>query len=134
MNYRAYVIGKYDLPCTYAKGLEVIVITRDWKGTSFEAQAPGLNDSGNGEIYSASTDPSLEDFTHEYSSAFYCVYDPEKFHCVHFVILAAKVIFGKDYTPCFWDLLDHYKNPSRLPAIQFIETSTSKSQKTAALS
>lgn len=58
LNYRAYVIGKYDLPCTYAKGLEVIVITRDWKGTSFEAQAPGLNDSGNGEIYSASTDPS----------------------------------------------------------------------------
>ncbi|MFH4307911.1 hypothetical protein WAJ73_24125, partial [Acinetobacter baumannii] len=35
---------------------------------------------------------------------FYCVYDPEKFHCVHFVILAAKVIFNKDYTPCFLGL------------------------------
>ncbi|MBD1224934.1 DUF1833 family protein [Acinetobacter seifertii] len=62
LNYRAYVIGKYDTPCTFAKDLEVIVITRDWKGTSFEAQAPGLNNSGNGEIYSASTDPSLEGF------------------------------------------------------------------------
>lgn len=35
---------------------------------------------------------------------FYCVYDPEEFHCVHFVILAAKVIFDKDYTPCFLGL------------------------------
>ncbi|MBD1224933.1 hypothetical protein IC789_09170 [Acinetobacter seifertii] len=35
---------------------------------------------------------------------FYCIYDPEKFHCVHFVILAAKVIFEKDYTPCFLGL------------------------------
>ncbi|WP_290006071.1 hypothetical protein [Acinetobacter pittii] len=35
---------------------------------------------------------------------FYCVYDPENFHCVHFVILAAKVIFEKDYTPCFLGL------------------------------
>lgn len=35
---------------------------------------------------------------------FYCVYDPENFHCVHFVILAAKVIFGLDYSPCFLGL------------------------------
>lgn len=35
---------------------------------------------------------------------FYCVYDPENFHCVHFVLLAAKVIFEKDYTPCFLGL------------------------------
>lgn len=62
LNYRAYVIGKYDTPCSLAKDLEIIVITRDWKGTSFEAQAPGLNNSGNGQIYSASTDPSLEGF------------------------------------------------------------------------
>lgn len=35
---------------------------------------------------------------------FYCVYDPENFHCVHFVLLAAKVIFDQDYTPCFLGL------------------------------
>ncbi|WP_250628778.1 DUF1833 family protein [Acinetobacter pittii] len=62
LNYRSYIIGKYDTPCYVEKNLEIIVITRDWRGTSFEAQAPGLNDSGNGEIYSASTDPSLEGF------------------------------------------------------------------------
>ncbi|MBR7715539.1 DUF1833 family protein [Acinetobacter nosocomialis] len=62
LNYRSYIIGKYDKPCFIVKDLEITVITRDWKGTSFEAQAPGLNDSGNGEIYSASTDPSLEGF------------------------------------------------------------------------
>lgn len=32
---------------------------------------------------------------------FYCKYDPEKFHCVHFVIKAAKYIYGLDYAPCF---------------------------------
>lgn len=62
LNYRAYIIGKYDTPSTFAKDLEVTVITRDWKGTSFEAQAPGLNNSGNGQVYSPSTDPSLEGF------------------------------------------------------------------------
>ncbi|HAV5602699.1 hypothetical protein QZL11_09745 [Acinetobacter baumannii] len=32
---------------------------------------------------------------------FYCKYDPEKFHCVHFVIKAAKHIYGLDYSACF---------------------------------
>nr|WP_250540741.1 hypothetical protein [Acinetobacter pittii] len=32
---------------------------------------------------------------------FYCKYDPEKFHCVHFVIKAAKHIYDLDYSPCF---------------------------------
>ena len=62
LNYRAYIIGRYDVPAYVVKDLEVITVTRDWQGSSFEAQAPGLNDSGNGEIYSASTDESLEGF------------------------------------------------------------------------
>ncbi|WP_411583062.1 DUF1833 family protein [Acinetobacter nosocomialis] len=62
LNYRAYVMGRYDVPTYVVKGLEVVTVTRDWHGSSFEAQAPDLNDSGTGEIYSASTDPSLEGF------------------------------------------------------------------------
>jgi len=62
LNYRAYIIGRYDVPAYVVKDLEVVTVTRDYRGSSFEAQAPGLNDSGNGEIYSASTDESLEGF------------------------------------------------------------------------
>ncbi|WP_046023716.1 MULTISPECIES: hypothetical protein [Acinetobacter calcoaceticus/baumannii complex] len=36
---------------------------------------------------------------------FYCKYDPETFHCVHFVIRAAKHIYGIDYIPCFVGLV-----------------------------
>ena len=35
---------------------------------------------------------------------FYCEYDPQKFHCVHFVIQAAQVIYQKDYTSAFLGL------------------------------
>ncbi|OLV69660.1 hypothetical protein BS580_18095 [Acinetobacter baumannii] len=62
LNYRAYIIGRYDVPAYVVRDLEVVTVTRDYRGSSFEAQAPGLNDSGNGEIYSASTDESLEGF------------------------------------------------------------------------
>ncbi|ARG16917.1 hypothetical protein B7L44_10145 [Acinetobacter nosocomialis] len=36
---------------------------------------------------------------------FYCKYDPETFHCVHFVIKAAKHIYSIDYSPCFVGLV-----------------------------
>ena len=32
------------------------------------------------------------------------VYNPQNYHCVHFVIDAAKDIYNKDYTPCFFGL------------------------------
>lgn len=62
VNYRAYIMGSYDAPCFIAKGLLIDSVARDWKGSTIEANAAGLNDSGNGEIYSASTDPSLIGF------------------------------------------------------------------------
>lgn len=61
-SYRAYFVGQYDAPIFIAKNLEIESITRDWQGTQGDAKAPGLNDSGNGGIYSASTDPSLIGF------------------------------------------------------------------------
>lgn len=62
VNYRAYIMGNYEAPCFIAKGLLIDSVARDWKGSTIEANAAGLNDSGNGEIYSASTDPSLIGF------------------------------------------------------------------------
>lgn len=62
INYRAYIIGNYNQPCFIAKGLLIDNVTRDSKGTRCECNAPGLNDSGTGEIYTASTDPSLIGF------------------------------------------------------------------------
>lgn len=32
---------------------------------------------------------------------FRCEYNPSNFHCVHFVIRAAQILFGKDYSGCF---------------------------------
>lgn len=32
---------------------------------------------------------------------FHCEYDPQRFHCVHFVIEAAQLIYTKDYSGCF---------------------------------
>lgn len=62
VSYRAYLIGQYDSPIFVARDLELEGVTRDWKGTRGDSKAPGLNDSGNGEVYSASTDPSLIGF------------------------------------------------------------------------
>lgn len=62
VSYRAYLIGQYDSPIFVARDLELENVTRDWKGTQGDSKAPGLNDSGNGEVYSASTDPSLIGF------------------------------------------------------------------------
>lgn len=62
VSYRAYLMGKYDVPIFVARDLELESVTRDWQGTRGDSRAPGLNDNGNGEIYSASTDPSLIGF------------------------------------------------------------------------
>lgn len=62
VSYRAYLIGQYDSPIFVARDLELEKVTRDWQGTQGDSKAPGLNDSGNGEVYSASTDPSLIGF------------------------------------------------------------------------
>ncbi|NHC02318.1 DUF1833 family protein [Acinetobacter sp. 187] len=60
--YRAYLTGNYNAPTIIAKGLELTGVTRDKNGSQCEASAPGLNESGNGEVYSASIDPSLIGF------------------------------------------------------------------------
>lgn len=62
VSYRAYLIGQYQSPIFVARHLELESVTRDWQGTRGESKAPGLNDNGNGEVYSASTDPSLIGF------------------------------------------------------------------------
>lgn len=62
VSYRAYLIGQNDSPIFVARNLELEGVTRDWKGTRGDSKAPGLNDNGNGEVYSASTDPSLIGF------------------------------------------------------------------------
>lgn len=60
--YRAYIIGNYTTPTIISKNLELLSFSRDWQASQGEASAPGLNESGNGEVYSASTDPSLIGF------------------------------------------------------------------------
>lgn len=60
--YRAYLVGNYNVPTIIAKNLELTGLTRGASGSQCEASAPGLNESGNGEVYSASTDPSLIGF------------------------------------------------------------------------
>ncbi|MEG0343404.1 MAG: DUF1833 family protein [Acinetobacter sp.] len=62
VSYRAYFIGQYDAPIAVSRDLDLESVTRDIKGSEIEAVAPGLNDNGNGEVYSASTDPSLVSF------------------------------------------------------------------------
>lgn len=62
LSYRAYFIDQYDSPIAVSRDLDVESVTRDWQGSEIEAVAPGLNDNGNGEVYSASTDPSLISF------------------------------------------------------------------------
>lgn len=62
VSYRSYFVGEYETPIFVARDLELEKITRDAKGTKGTSQAPGLNDNGNGDPYSASTDPSLIGF------------------------------------------------------------------------
>lgn len=62
VSYRAYLMGQYDVPIFVARDLELESVSRDWQGTRGDSRAPGLNDNGNGEVYSASTDPSLIGF------------------------------------------------------------------------
>lgn len=62
VSYRAYLVGQYNTPVWVARNLELESVTRDWKGTQGESRAPGLNDNGNGDLYSASTDKSLIGF------------------------------------------------------------------------
>ena len=62
ISHRMYFIGQYDAPLTVVSDLELDSITRDWQGMRCEAKAPGLNNNGNGEIYSASKYPSLIGF------------------------------------------------------------------------
>lgn len=62
VNYRAYFMGKYDTPIFIAKNLELDSVTRDWKGASCKSKAPSLNELGNGDVYTASSDPALIGF------------------------------------------------------------------------
>lgn len=62
VSYRSYITGKYSSPIFVARNLELESISRDWQGTRGDSKAPSLNESGNGEVYSASTDPSLIGF------------------------------------------------------------------------
>ena len=62
VNYRAYFIGKYNNPIFIAKNLDLDSVTRDWKGASCKSKAPSLNELGNGDVYTASSDPALIGF------------------------------------------------------------------------
>ena len=62
VTYRAYFMGKYDTPIFIARDLELDSVTRDWKGASCKSKAPSLNELGNGEVYTASSDPALIGF------------------------------------------------------------------------
>ncbi len=62
VTYRAYFMGKYDTPIFIARDLELDKVTRDWKGASCQSKAPSLNELGNGEVYTASSDPALIGF------------------------------------------------------------------------
>lgn len=62
LSYRAYIIGNYENPIFVVRGLEIETINRDWQGTRADARAPSLNDTGNGEVYNTSNDPSLIGF------------------------------------------------------------------------
>ena len=62
VNYRLYFMGRLENPLFVDKNLELEIVTRDSKGTKGESQAPGLNNNGNGELYSVSTDPSFGGF------------------------------------------------------------------------
>lgn len=62
LSYRAYIIGSYENPIFVVRDLEIETINRDWQGVRVDAKAPSLNDSGNGEVYNASSDPSLIGF------------------------------------------------------------------------
>jgi len=55
------------------------------------------------------------------NALFRCTYNPKKFHCVHFVIHAAQVLYSKDYARSFVGLtgsLDEAIKTSRSTAIQ----------------
>lgn len=52
---------------------------------------------------------------------FRCEYDPQKYHCVHFVIEAARLIYDKDYSNSFVGMtgsLDDTVKTSRSTVIQ----------------
>ena len=62
VSYRAYLMDSYESPIFVARDLEITGISRDWQGARADAKAPSLNESGNGEVYSVSLDPSLIGF------------------------------------------------------------------------
>ncbi len=52
---------------------------------------------------------------------FHCEYNPQKYHCVHFVIEAARVLYSKDYSASFIGLtgsLDETVKTSRSTMIK----------------
>lgn len=56
-----------------------------------------------------------------YEKLFRCEYDRNNFHCVHFVIHAAKEIYNQDYSKCFVGLtgsIDETLQTSRNTVIQ----------------
>lgn len=62
VSYRAYLIGNYSTPTLVSKNLELEEVDRDAKGSQGRARAPGLNENGNGDVYSASRYKSLLGF------------------------------------------------------------------------
>lgn len=62
VTYRAYITENYANPIFVARDLEIESVSRDWQGTRCDAKAPSLNESGNGDVYNASSDPSLIGF------------------------------------------------------------------------
>lgn len=62
VTYRAYITDNYTNPIFVARDLEIESVSRDWQGTRCDAKAPSLNESGNGDVYNASSDPSLIGF------------------------------------------------------------------------
>lgn len=62
VTYRSYYIGHYDVPAWVVRDLELESVTRDKNGTRGDSKAPGLNDSGNGDVYSPTTMPSMRGF------------------------------------------------------------------------
>ena len=82
-----------------ARDLELESVMRDWKGTwRFKRRVLMTMVMV---MYSLSTDPSLGGFLLMINALFHCEYNPQKFHCVHFVIQAAQLLYGLDYSKCF---------------------------------
>lgn len=60
--YRGYLTNNLNAPALINKDLELTGINRDKNGSQGDASAPGLNDSGNGDLYTPSSDPGLKGF------------------------------------------------------------------------